>query len=140
MQRTVIRCGVASSASAPTPSTTTTTGRLPPSRTAQSTSASLHTGPTICTWGSKEVQPSDGGVGSYLLTVPEGSLGGGVWTSVAVTPTAVFASTGSADPGVEADACSIIRLDASTLAREGGWRVPPSERVHDSDFRSSQID
>jgi outer membrane protein assembly factor BamB len=82
--------------------------------------------------------------GANLATwygVPDGSKGGGVWTSVAADDTAVYASTGSADPGVTADSNSIVKLDAATLQELAVFHPPASDlnAAGDPDFGSSPI-
>ena len=86
----------------------------------------------------------DTATGANLATwygVPAGSKGGGVWTSVAVDDTAVFASTGSADPGVTADSNSIVKLDPATLQELAVFHPPASDlnAAGDPDFGSSPI-
>ena len=82
--------------------------------------------------------------GAALATwygVPAGSKGGGVWTSVAVDHNGVYASTGSADPGVTADSLSIVKLDPSTLQKLAVYHPPASDlnAAGDPDFGSSPI-
>jgi outer membrane protein assembly factor BamB len=82
--------------------------------------------------------------GSPLATyhsVPEGRVGGSVWSSPAATNNAttdnhVIATTGNW-PSSIGDSESIVRLDAQTLARQEAWRVPTSEHVPDGDFGGS---
>lgn len=86
----------------------------------------------------------DRSTGNRLATwygVPAGLKGGGVWTSVAVSNGAVYASTGSADPGVSADSESLVKLDATTLQRLGAYRPPASDlgQAGDPDFGSSPV-
>ena len=73
------------------------------------------------------------------FTVPEGQVGGSVWSSVAVTSKAVFATTGNVFAGVSADAYSIVRLDPRTLSRRDLYTVPGADRVPDSDFGASPV-
>jgi len=73
-------------------------------------------------------------------TVPDGAIGGSVWSSEAVGGKGkVFVTTGNEDPnGTEpGDSVSIVRLDGTTLEREDLWTVPPSERAKDADFGGS---
>jgi polyvinyl alcohol dehydrogenase (cytochrome) len=81
--------------------------------------------------------------GSPLATyysVPEGRVGGSVWSSPAATHSAttanyVFATTGNGQS--PSDSESIVRLDAKTLARQEAWKVPTAEHVPDGDFGAS---
>lgn len=73
------------------------------------------------------------------FTVPEGEIGGSIWSSVAVTANAVFATTGNASAGVSADAYSLVKLDPTTLVRRSRYTVPGADRVPDSDFGASPV-
>jgi len=70
-------------------------------------------------------------------SVPEGVVGGGVWSSVAANATSVFATTGNAYASVSFDQNAIVRLDATTLARKAHWIVPNAELIPDPDFGAS---
>ncbi len=77
--------------------------------------------------------------GRYF-TVPEGVLGGGVWTSVAVDGDgSVYASTGSQPKSTlnRYDSVSIVKLDGATLAKLGSYTVPNAELGGDGDFGGS---
>jgi len=65
-----------------------------------------------------------------------GHVGGGVWSSVAVSREGdVFATTGT---GRLDDAESIVRVNGTTMAREQGWQVPTSDlTINDADFGAS---
>jgi outer membrane protein assembly factor BamB len=73
--------------------------------------------------------------------VPAGQIGGGVWSSAAVTSDGAYVSTGSAGATVLGDSYSIVRLDPTTLARVAGWMVPLADRqsAGDQDMGSSPI-
>jgi polyvinyl alcohol dehydrogenase (cytochrome) len=74
-------------------------------------------------------------------TIPRGSIGGSIWSSVAVAPGGdVYASTGN---GPETDQLlgyseSILKLtpDLTVLGR---WHVPPSQVTYDADFGGSPV-
>jgi len=70
-------------------------------------------------------------------SVPDGSVGGSVWTSIASDGQNLFVTTGNAATSSGNDSNSIVRLNASTLERLGGWQVPVEEQVNDSDFGGS---
>jgi outer membrane protein assembly factor BamB len=72
-------------------------------------------------------------------TMPEGEVGGGVWTTVATDGRHVFATTGNAPPDADrpGEAFSIVGLDPATLVRREMWAVPPGALVGDSDFGAS---
>ena len=72
-------------------------------------------------------------------TVPTGSVGGSVWTTVAADSASVWATTGNADPTTGADqgdSFSIVRLAGGTLARQDIWTVPDQAGT-DNDFGAS---
>ena len=80
-------------------------------------------------------------VSSYWA-VPDGSLGGGVWTSPATDSSGnIFVTTGSGQPPPvpQGDMFSVVRLSPGTLARIEAWTLPPSERVGDSDWGSTPV-
>jgi hypothetical protein len=73
--------------------------------------------------------------------VPDGSIGGGIWSSAATeSGNSVFVTTGNGDPddpNNQGDSVSIVRLNGTTLARTDIWTVPPPQLVQDSDFGGS---
>jgi outer membrane protein assembly factor BamB len=73
-------------------------------------------------------------------SVPNGVLGGGVWSSVAVDSAGfVYASTGTQPKNTtnRYDAVSIVKLTGDTLTKVGKFTVPNSELGGDSDFGAS---
>ncbi len=70
--------------------------------------------------------------------VPAGKVGPSVWSSMAGDGTSVWVTTGNPDPsaGQVYDAFSIVRLSASTLAKQEKWTVP-TPITEDLDFGSS---
>lgn len=80
-------------------------------------------------------QSSGATLGTYYAMAP-GNVGGGVWSSVAVSREGdVFATTGT---GRLDDAESIVRINGTTMAREEGWQVPVSDlTINDADFGAS---
>lgn len=85
-------------------------------------SLSQHTGAVQHTW----------------YDVPEGTVGGSVWSSEAADGTSVWATTGDPDANGTSidDTYSIVRLSAATLARTDRWTVPVSQ-ASDLDFGAS---
>ena len=81
-------------------------------------------------------------------TMPAGFVGAGVWTSVAADANAVYVTTGSTTPQIDAahpstptnqyDQYSMLKLDPKTLAVVGKWSAPMA-LVGDPDFGSSPI-
>ncbi|MGZ4611022.1 MAG: outer membrane protein assembly factor BamB family protein [Actinomycetes bacterium] len=70
--------------------------------------------------------------------VPAGKVGPSVWSSMAGDGTSVWVTTGNPDPsaGQVYDAFSVVRLSASTLAKQEKWTVP-TPITDDLDFGSS---
>ena len=89
--------------------------------------------------GVKRFDQATGDPLTDYFTVPEGTVGGSVWSSVAATPNAVFATTGNASAGISEDAYSIVKLHPTTLARTAKYTVPGADRVPDSDFGASPV-
>lgn len=74
------------------------------------------------------------------FSVPNGVLGGGVWSSVAVDSDGyVYATTGTQPKNTtnRYDAVSIVKLTGDTLTKVGKFTVPNSELGGDSDFGAS---
>jgi polyvinyl alcohol dehydrogenase (cytochrome) len=72
--------------------------------------------------------------------VPEGEVGGGVWTSPAVDNEhrKVFVTTGSAHDFADGDSFSMLRMDLDTLVIEDRWKLPNSnDETWDADWGSS---
>ena len=80
-----------------------------------------HTGAVLATW----------------YTVPNGFIGGSIWSSPVANATSVWVTTGNADSGTPGDWNSIVRLDPTTLTVKARWMVPAAESVNDSDFGAS---
>jgi outer membrane protein assembly factor BamB len=89
--------------------------------------------------GVKRYNQATGALQTDYFTVPEGEIGGSVWSSVAATPKAIFATTGNANAGIAADAYSLVKLDPTTLVRSAKYTVPGADRVPDSDFGASPV-
>ncbi len=72
--------------------------------------------------------------------VPNGCMGGGVWSSPAVDAAAgtIYFGTGSQPPpgGCTSEplAPAIVEVSASNLSLVGSWAVPPAQQSDDSDF------
>jgi outer membrane protein assembly factor BamB len=84
--------------------------------------------------GVKKYNQATGSLQATYFSTPAGTVGASIWSSVAVTASAAFATTGNGSAG---DAYSIVRLRADTLIRTARFTVPGSERVPDSDFGGS---
>jgi outer membrane protein assembly factor BamB len=84
--------------------------------------------------GVKKYDETTGALQATYYSTPAGTVGASIWSSVAATGTAAFATTGNGNSG---DAISIVRLRSDTLARTAKYTVPGSDRVPDSDFGAS---
>jgi polyvinyl alcohol dehydrogenase (cytochrome) len=86
--------------------------------------------------GLKEFNQETGALENFYQTNPGGRKGPSIWSSPAVTVSgkSVFVSTGNGPAG---DVDSVVRLNASTLARVEGWAIPLTQRINDSDFGGS---
>ena len=71
--------------------------------------------------------------------VPDGQVGGGIWTTPAVDPTTntVFVTTGTLSLFSQTLSEAIVALDASTLALKSAWQLPRAEAGPDSDWGTS---
>jgi outer membrane protein assembly factor BamB len=73
--------------------------------------------------------------------VPNGQVGGGIWTSPAVDPgsNTVYVTTGTqAAPG-QSLTQAMVALDATTLALKGSWAIPSTQLVPDADWGTTPI-
>jgi len=84
--------------------------------------------------GVKKYEQATGALQATYYSTPAGTVGASVWSSVAATGTAAFATTGNGKYG---DSFSIVRLRSDTLVRTAKYTVPGSERSGDSDFGAS---
>lgn len=87
--------------------------------------------------GVQRYDQATGALDATYFSIPSGQTGASVWSSVAVSSTAVFATTGNAAADVTGDANSMVKLDSTSLAPVGIYRVPDADQVIDSDFGAS---
>ncbi|MGH9079344.1 MAG: PQQ-binding-like beta-propeller repeat protein, partial [Acidimicrobiales bacterium] len=70
--------------------------------------------------------------------VPNGQVGGGVWTSptldTSTNPATIFCTTGTLNDYTQTQSQAIVALNANTLAYEGSWQLPFEAAVSDSDW------
>ncbi len=70
--------------------------------------------------------------------VPNGEVGGGVWTSptldTSTTPATIFVTTGTLNDYTQTQSQAIVAVNANTLAYEGSWQLPFEAAVSDSDW------
>ena len=90
--------------------------------------------------GLKAYDLGTGALKFTYITLPNNELGGSIWSSPALdTNGNAFATIGNDLPGAAqpGDSSSLVSLSASSLARTGGWRVPPAQQVEDNDWAAS---
>jgi polyvinyl alcohol dehydrogenase (cytochrome) len=68
--------------------------------------------------------------------VPDGQVGGGVWTSptLDVSTNTIFVTTGTLNQYTQHYSQAIVALDASTLAIKDSWQIAFQDAVSDSDW------
>jgi outer membrane protein assembly factor BamB len=78
---------------------------------------------------------------NVFKVVPDGQLGGTIWTNPAIDPATntAFLATGNRDGPNQPYAQAVVSLDATTLAVKGAWSLPPSDTTVDADFSSSPV-
>jgi len=85
-----------------------------------------------------QMDAATGRIQHTFNTVPDGCVGGGVWSSPTIDEAAgtVYISTGTIDPchPHERYAIGLVELRASDLSLIQSWQVPKSERIKDGDF------
>ena len=76
-----------------------------------------------------------------LDVVPNGDIGGGIWTSPAFDPATnrIFFTTGTETFDNEQYAQSVVAVDANTLSVVDSWHLPESQAVGDSDWTTSTV-
>ncbi|HEY4024885.1 MAG TPA: PQQ-binding-like beta-propeller repeat protein, partial [Candidatus Dormibacteraeota bacterium] len=73
--------------------------------------------------------------------VPNGEIGGGIWTSPTVDPATntVYVTTGTQEFFLQPQVQAMVALDAGTLDVRGWWTISPSRAVVDSDWGNTPI-
>jgi outer membrane protein assembly factor BamB len=73
--------------------------------------------------------------------VPQGQVGGGVWTtpSLDTSTNTIFVTTGTRNQNTQTLSEAIVALDANTLAIKSSWAVPNSMQTVDSDFGNTPL-
>jgi outer membrane protein assembly factor BamB len=68
--------------------------------------------------------------------VPDGQVGGGVWTSPTLdtATNTIYVTTGTKTSASQLNAEAFVALDATTLAPQGSWQVPAAQQVSDGDW------
>ena len=90
-----------------------------------------------------KMDAATGTIQNVFNNVPNGCIGGAVWSSPTIDPTTgdVFIATGTIHPqcsSPEPYTLSMIELRSSDLSLVGNWQLPPSDWIGDStDFGAS---
>jgi uncharacterized repeat protein (TIGR01451 family) len=92
--------------------------------------------------GLAEVDQHTGARLATYYSVPDGVVGGSIWSTPAITPdgSTIFVTIGNGDRTVgsqQGDSVSIVALDAATLAKKDIWTIPAADIGPDSDFGGS---
>ncbi len=70
--------------------------------------------------------------------VPNGQVGGGVWTTptldTSTTPATIFVTTGTLNDYTQSQSQAIVAINSASLAYEGSWQLPFEAAVSDSDW------
>jgi len=76
-----------------------------------------------------------------LNLVPNGHVGGGIWTSPAVDAAAntIYLTTGTLANPADTLQQAMVAVDASTLAVQSSWEVPAAQTVTDSDWGTTPL-
>ncbi len=71
--------------------------------------------------------------------VPNGQIGGGIWTSPTVdsATNTLYVSTGTETLSTQPYSMAIVALDASSLTVKSSWKLPESAAVTDSDWSTT---
>ncbi|HEX8036484.1 MAG TPA: PQQ-binding-like beta-propeller repeat protein, partial [Ktedonobacterales bacterium] len=73
--------------------------------------------------------------------VPNGQVGGGIWTSPALdtATNTIYVTTGTENNTSQLYAQALLALDGTTLTLKDSWKLPESLAVTDSDFGTTPI-
>jgi polyvinyl alcohol dehydrogenase (cytochrome) len=82
-----------------------------------------------------KVDGATGQIEATFRSVPNGCIGGGIWTGLTLEPDddALYFATGTLSP-CSAYSESLVKVRASDLTPISSWQIPPAQRVSDGDF------
>ena len=80
-------------------------------------------------------------VDNVFKVVPDGQVGGTIWTSPVVDPATntIYIATGEPDHFGQYLASAMVALDATTLAVKDWWTLPSAQRPDDGDFSTTPV-
>lgn len=88
-----------------------------------------------------QVNASDGQIQHTFNVVPNGCLGGSIWSTPAIDEATgvIYISTGNGGKCVQKEkiTTAVVALRASDLTQIDSWQIPPPQQVKDSDFGST---
>jgi polyvinyl alcohol dehydrogenase (cytochrome) len=78
---------------------------------------------------------------NVFKVVPDGQVGGTIWTNPVVDPATntIYVATGNRGGPNQPHAQSIVALDATTLAVKDSWSLPANDPTIDADFATSPV-
>lgn len=76
-----------------------------------------------------------------LKMVPDGQVGGGIWTSPSYDPATglIYVVTGTEQNDGQTDAQAIAAIDSSSMTISSVWHLPETQAVPDSDWTTSAM-
>jgi hypothetical protein len=89
--------------------------------------------------GEIEFDRATGRVRNTYFDVPDGTIGGSIWSSAAGLPDGSVVVTTGNEPNTAqiGDDYSVVRLDGKTLTKLDSWQIPTAQLTTDSDFGGS---
>ena len=88
-----------------------------------------------------QVNITNGTVVNTLNMVPNGQVGGGIWTSPSYDPATgtIFVVTGTEQNDQQTDAQAVVSINATNLTVNSVWHLPETQAVADSDWTTSAM-
>jgi hypothetical protein len=80
-------------------------------------------------------------IANVFKVVPDGQVGGTIWTNPVVdsATNTIYVATGNRGGGNQPYAQSVVALDATTLAVKDSWSLPAGDPTIDADFATSPV-
>ncbi len=86
-----------------------------------------------------QVNLATGTIQNTANLVPNGQIGGGIWTSPAYDPATntIYTATGTETTPSQKWAQAVLAINATTMEVTDSWKLPETEAIFDSDFGTS---
>ena len=86
-----------------------------------------------------QVNLATGTIQNTANLVPNGQIGGGIWTSPAYDPATntIYTATGTETTPSQQWAQAVVAINATTMEVTDSWKLPETEAIFDSDFGTS---